>query len=38
MFQRALTKSSYEKKMLQKWLVNVHSCTRNVSPKINMDC
>ena len=25
------------KKLLQKWLDNVYSCTGNASPKINMD-
>ena len=29
--------SSY-KKLLQKWLDNMYSCTRNASSKINMDC
>ena len=41
MLQRALIKFDKNclltKKLLQKWLDNVYSCTRNASPKINMD-
>ena len=41
MLQRALIKfdkTLLTKKLLQKWLDNVYSCTRNASPKVNMDC
>ena len=42
MLQRALIKSDktvfLRKKLLQKWLDDVYSCTQNASPKINMDC
>ena len=42
MLQRALImfdKTVFlQKNLLQKWLDNVYSYTRNVSPKINMDC
>ena len=42
MLQRALIKSDktvfFRNKLLQKWLDNVYSCTRNVLPKINMAC
>ena len=41
MFQGVLIKFDnclLRKKVLQKWLDNVYSCTQNASPKINMDC
>ena len=38
MLQGALIKLSSYKKFLQKWLDSVYSCTRNASPKMNMDC
>ena len=41
MLQEALVKFDktvfLQKKMLQKWLDNAYSCTRNASPKINID-
>ena len=42
MLQGALIKFNktvfLRKNLFQKWLDNVYSYTRNVSPKINMDC
>ena len=42
MLQKASIKSDktviLRKKLLQKWLDDVYSCTQNASPKINMDC
>ena len=40
MLQRALIKFRkivFYKKLLQKWLDNVYSCTQKVSSKVNMD-
>ena len=42
MLQGALIKfdktSSYEKRIVTETIDNVYSCTRNSSPKRNMDC